>query len=107
MENRRQRREAEKNMGFHKIEKELTSEERAVLKERKREYARQAQLMRAQEAENNRMNVEAEKWSKLIESYIESGKTREEAEGILQRNRELQEKREAKLEQRLNRQKNG
>lgn len=106
MENRQQRRAAEKNMGFRKIEKSLTEEEKYLLKQRKLEYAKHAQLLRAQEAENQRINGEADKWSKIIESWIASGKTREEAEEILRRNHELEEKRKAKLEKRLNRQKN-
>jgi len=101
MENRQQRRAAEKNMGFRKIEKHLTKEEKSLLKQRKLEYAKQSQLLRAQEAENQKNNAEAERWSKIIESWIEGGKTREEAEEMLKRNRELQDKRNLKLEKRL------
>lgn len=104
MENRRQRREAERAMGFHKIEKGMSLSEKAILKEKKREWVRQSALMRAQEAENVRVNAAAEKWSQEIESLMARGKTREEAEELLRINLHLQTQREADLQERRARQ---
>lgn len=104
MENRRQRREAERAMGFHKIEKGMSASEKAMLKGKKREWVKQSALMRAQEAENTRVNEAAEKWSEGIQTLVTGGKTREEAEEILRINLHLQNQREADLQERRERQ---
>ena len=97
MQNRKERRQIEKQFGFNKIEKQMSFEQREAIKLRKKEYMKQLALQRAQEEENNRINGEAEMWSKRIESLMEAGHTRESAEAILQKNKELDEAREAKL----------
>ena len=103
MQNRRERKAAERAMGFHKIEKMMSPQQKKEIKERKREYVKQALLMKAQEEENRKITEEAEKWSKSLETWMAGGKTREEAEAILMRNRELEEKRKADLEMRKKR----
>jgi hypothetical protein len=107
MQNRRERRAAEKAMGFHKIEKAMSADEKKVLKDRKREYVKQMLLMQAQEAENRKNAEEAEKWSKSLETWMADGKTREEAEAILLKNKEVSDKRKADLEMRKKRREHG
>ena len=105
MENRRERRLAEKQLGLRKIEKTMSAAEREMIAQRKREYVRQQTLMRAQDAENLRITQEAEQWSKSLEKMINDGMTREEAEERLVRNKELADKRKADLAARKSRKK--
>ena len=105
MENRRERRLAEKQLGLRKVEKTMSAAEREIIAQRKREYVRQQTLMRAQDAENLRISQEAEQWSKSLEKMISEGMTREAAEGRLARNKELTDKRVADLAARKSRKK--
>jgi hypothetical protein len=100
MQNRRERRQMEKQFGFHKIEKQMTFEQREAIKARKKEYVKQTYLQNIQEAENQRINDEAENWSKQLASLMESGHTREQAEEILQKNKQIEEARAEKLAKR-------
>jgi hypothetical protein len=106
MQNRRERRAAERQFGLTKAEKNMSRKQLEEIRERKREYTRQAALMRAQEEENRRVNEEAELWAQQLESFMKSGMSRERAEEILTNNRELQEKRTRELAERKQRQKN-
>lgn len=96
MQNRKERRLAEKQMGLHKIEKRLPSEQREELKKRKLEYVKQAVLLKKQEEENIRINGDAEMQSKQIESMVNSGYTRKSAESILQNNLQIELKKAEK-----------
>lgn len=90
MQNRKERRLAEKQMGLHKIEKTLPSEQREELKKRKLEYVKQAVLLKKQEEENLRINGDAEMQSKQIENMVNSGYTRKAAESILENNLQVE-----------------
>jgi len=103
MENRRERRLAEKQLGFHKLKKTMSTAEKELVNQRKREYTRQQGLLRAQEAENLRISQEAEHWSKSLEKMLIDGMTREDAEKQLTRNKELTDKRAADLAARKSR----
>jgi len=105
MENRRERRLAEKQLGLRKLEKTMSVAEREMIAQRKREYMRQQTLIRAQDAENLRISQEAEQWSKSLEKMIGEGMPREEAEARLIRNKELTDKRAADLAARKSRRK--
>jgi hypothetical protein len=96
MQNRRERRLAEKQMGLRKLEKTMTKAELEEIKKRKREYVKQMLLLKAQEDENRRINDEAEAWSKQIEVMMNSGYTREEALEVLDRNKKIQDEKDAK-----------
>lgn len=96
MQNRRERRLAEKQMGLRKMEKSMTKAELEEIKKRKKEYVKQLLLLKAQEEENRRINAEAEAWSKQIEKMMASGSTREEAIEMLERNKRIQDERDAK-----------
>ncbi len=104
MQNRKERRLTEKQMGLHKMEKTLSHEQQEEIKRRKLEYVKQAVLIKKQEQENLRINEEAELHSKQIESLVGSGYTREAAEAILESNRQVElkraEKKRAKKESR-------
>lgn len=97
MQNRRERRLMEKQMGLRKIEKSLPTEEREAIKQRKADYLKQSAMMKLQEAENKRINEEAEAWSKRIQSFVDNGMTFEQAEAMLIKNREIDEKRRERL----------
>lgn len=90
MQNRRERRMTEKQMGLQKMEKMLSQEQREEIRKRRHEYVKQAVLMKKQEDENNRVNEEAEVWSKQIESLISHGYSRETAESIMENNRQVE-----------------
>jgi len=105
MQNRRERSLLERMTGMRKIEKNMTAAEREALKKRKLEYVKQATLLRAQEQENARIAQEAEDWSRNLERLMADGTSREAAEAVLQNNRDVQAKREAKLAARNERRK--
>lgn len=97
MQNRRERRQLEKQFGLHKLEKSMPAEERENLKKRKADYLKQANLLRIQEEENRRINEEADNWSKRIQTFVSNGMTYEQAEAILKKNQEIDEKRRERL----------
>jgi hypothetical protein len=97
MQNRKDRRLMEKQMGLKKIEKSLSPEERESVKQRKAEYLKQSGLIRAQEAENKRINEEANMWNRQLQSMVSSGMTMEQAQNILEKNREIDKKRSERL----------
>lgn len=96
MQNRRERRLAEKQMGLRKMEKSMTKAELEEIKKRKKEYVRQLLLLRAQEEENRRINEEAEAWSRQVQVMMDSGYTREEALEVLDKNKRIEDERAAK-----------
>lgn len=96
MQNRRERRLAEKQMGLRKMEKTMTKAELEEIKKRKKEYVKQLLLLKAQEEENRRINAEAEAWSKKIEEMISNGATRDEALELLEKNKKIQDEKDAK-----------
>jgi|694.fasta_scaffold20854_9 hypothetical protein len=96
MQNRRERRMAEKQMGLHKLEKTMSKAQLDEIKKRKREYVKQLLLLKAQEDENRRINEEAERWSKELTVLMESGYTREEATEVMDKNKKIQDERDAK-----------
>lgn len=87
----------EKQMGLRKIEKTLSPEEREAIKQRKAEYLKQSSMIRAQDAENKRINEEADAWSRRIQNFVSGGMTFEQAEAMLMKNREIDEKRRERL----------
>jgi hypothetical protein len=96
MQNRRERRLAEKQMGLRKVEKTMSKAQLEEIKKRKREYVKQMVLLRAQEDENRRINEEAERWSKQMETMLEGGYTREEATEILEAGKKREDERAAR-----------
>jgi hypothetical protein len=96
MQNRRERRLAEKQMGLRKMEKSMTKSELEEIKKRKKEYVKQMLLFKAQEEENRRINAEAEAWSKKVEEMVSNGSTREEALELLEKNKKIQDEKDAK-----------
>lgn len=96
MQNRRERRLAEKQTGLRKLEKTMSKAELEEIKKRKREYVKQMLLLKAQEEENRRVNEEAERWSRELTVLMESGHTREEATEVMDKNKKIQDERDAK-----------
>jgi hypothetical protein len=108
MQNRRQRREAEKKSGLMKIEKSMTPMAREEIKQRKAEYLKHMNLLRLQELENLKNLQESERWSKKMEELVAGGMSREEALAFLeeaqQRSKQIAEdnyKRQMEREERL------
>lgn len=101
MQNRKDRRLAEKQMGMRKMEKNMSKNALEEIKARKKEYVKQVLLLKAQEDENKKQNYAAESWSKQMEHLLQSGHTRESATAILEKNRDLQKKVEDKKNSRL------
>ena len=104
--NHRQRRKMEKDLGLLAEFKKLSEAEKAEVRRRKREAGIQIHLRNVQEMENQKIQAEAESYAKRIQSWIEGGKTPEEAEAIVKKNYEIAEmkraKKEAKKEARKN-----
>jgi hypothetical protein len=95
----------EKDLGLYKQYKNLSEKEKAEIRKKKMMAGKQIHLQNTQEAENQRIQREAESEAKAMQGLIESGHTPEQAEAIVRKNRELAEKRATKLAARAERQK--
>lgn len=104
MYNHKQRREMEKSLGFHKEYQKMNEADKAEVRKKKRETGEQIHLRNLQEWENQRLASEAESEAKQLQTWIEGGKTYEEAAAIIAKNRERQEHRAIKLAERKERQ---
>ena len=104
MYNHRQRREMEKKLGLYKEYSKMGEKEKAEVRRRKREAGEEIHLRNLQEWENQRIQAKSEAYAKQMQSWIDGGKTPEEAEAIMKRNYELAEKRKQDLEARRQRQ---
>lgn len=93
MYNHRQRREMEKQLGLYKEFSKMSSKEKGEIRRRKTEVGKEIHLRNLQEWENQRIKQESEAYAKQIQGFISSGKTPEEAEAIIKKNYELEEKR--------------
>jgi hypothetical protein len=98
--NRQQRRTLEKQLGLAKKYQNSSEAEKAEIRARKREMGEKIHQQNLEKMYNDQMAAEEQKQMKFIQSLIESGKTSEEAREILDRNVQIQEKREADLEER-------
>ena len=98
--NRRQRREIEKNLGLHKEYQKMTDTEKAEVRKKKRQVGEQIHLQNVQEIENRRLQEEANNYAKQVQSWIDGGKTPEQAEEIVKSNYAMKEKRERELAER-------
>jgi len=95
----------EKELGFFQEYKNMNEAERAEIRNKKRKAGQQIHLTNVQESENARIQAEAEREAKIMQSLVEQGKTEEEAIARVKANRELQEKRELDMLERRRRQK--
>lgn len=98
MYNRKQRRKIEKDLGLLKEFKKLSPEAKKEVQKRKREMGNQIHLKNVQERNHNLEMADAEREAKILQSLIASGMTEEEAMRVLEKNRQVQEKREMKRE---------
>lgn len=96
MYNHKQRREMEKQLGLLKSYQKMSEREKAEVREKKRRAGEQIHLRNLQEAENQRSQAEADNEAKQIQSWVDAGKTYEEAEAIVRNNREIKRAREEK-----------
>lgn len=104
MYNHKQRREMEKNLGLLKEYRIMSESEKAEIRKKKREAGNQIHLRNLQEAENARIQAEAEREAKIMQNLISEGKTHEEAEEVVRKNREHAEKRALDLAERKRKQ---
>jgi hypothetical protein len=93
--NRQQRRTLEKQLGLSKKYQNSSEAEKAEIRSRKREMGEKIHQQNLEKMYNDQMTIEEQKQMKFIQKMIESGKTPEEARAILDRNVQIQEKREA------------
>ena len=94
----------EKKLGLLQAYQKMSDAEKAEVRKKKREAGEQIHLRNLQEWENQRIQSEAENEAKQIQSFMSGGKTYEEAEAIVRKNREIGEARAAKLAARKARQ---
>jgi hypothetical protein len=94
----------EKDLGLYKKYQNMSDDEKAEVRRRKREAGEEIHLRNLQELENQRIQSETEQYAKQIQAWIASGKTVEEAETIVKNNYDLVEKRKEKLAARQQRQ---
>jgi menaquinone-dependent protoporphyrinogen IX oxidase len=104
MYNHKQRREMEKNLGLLKEYHRMNEAEKAEIRKKKREAGNQIHLRNLQEAENARIQAEADRDAVIMQNLIEQGKSHEEAEEHVRKNREHAEKRALDLAERKRRQ---
>lgn len=104
MYNHKQRREMEKNLGLLKEYQSMSESSKAEIRKKKREAGNQIHLRNLQEAENARVQAEADRDASIMQKLIEEGKTHEEAEEVVRRNRANAEERALKLAERKKRQ---
>jgi len=103
--NRQQRRKIEKQLGYHKKYKNMTPEERAEVKAKKLAASKQIEKQNYEENLNKLLKEDEERDERIIKSFIDSGKTLEQAKEILTKNKELERKRKEKQKQKRLRQK--
>lgn len=104
MYNHKQRREMEKNLGLLKEYKNMSAEQKAAVRKKKREAGEQIHLRNLQESENSRLQAEAEAEARTLQGMIIKGYTPEQAEDFVRKNRELSEGRSVKLAERKRKQ---
>ncbi len=91
----------EKKLGLHKAFSQMSEKQKQEIRDRRRETGVQIHLRNLQEYENAAIQSESERYAKELQGWIESGKTAEEAEAIMSRNREVNEKRSEKKAKKL------
>ena len=104
MYNHKQRREMEKNLGLLKEYRNMSESEKAEIRKKKREAGAQIHLRNLQESENARIQAEADRDAAVMQNLMAQGKTYEEAEEHVKKNREHAEKRALDLAERKRKQ---
>ena len=94
----------EKNLGLLKEYQSMSEADKAEIRKKKREAGNQIHLRNLQEAENARIQAEADRDAAIIQNLMAQGKTFEEAEANVKRNREAAEARALKLAERKKKQ---
>ena len=104
MYNHKQRRDMEKNLGLLKEYQGMSEKDKAEIRKKKMDAGKQIHLRNTQESENARIQAEATREAEILQNLIAGGKTYEEAEAQVKRNREHAETRALKLAERKRRQ---
>ena len=94
--NHASRRSLEKKLGLFKEYRKMSDAQRAEVRKRKNAAGREIHLRNVQEQENRNIQQESERYARMLQSMIAAGKTPEEADAILSKNIEIEEKRAAK-----------
>lgn len=94
----------EKNLGLLKEYQSKSEAEKSEIRKKKREAGNQIHLRNLQEVENSRIQAEADRDAEIIQRLMKEGKSFEEAELHVKKNREFAEKRALKLAERRLRQ---
>jgi len=100
MYNRKQRREAERNTGMLKIYQEMSEAEKSEVRLRRKLAGEQIHAQFIQNSENARLEAAANYDAEIINRYIASGMTEEDAKRIVENNYAVQQKRADKLRKR-------
>lgn len=100
MSNRRERRRIDKALGVFKAIKNASKEEKAVMLAKLKEVNDAIKKDWTEEQETLRQEEEVQRYAKALQFQIELGKTHEEAEAFLQKERELEESKRAKKKRR-------
>jgi hypothetical protein len=101
--NRQQRRTLEKQLGLAKKYQAASFSEKEEIRNRKREMGIKIHQQNLERTFNDQIAAEEQKQTQFIQKMVETGKTYEEARELLERNIQIQEKREADIEERKER----
>jgi bifunctional ADP-heptose synthase (sugar kinase/adenylyltransferase) len=99
-QNRKERRKYEKSFGLFKKKKKMTEKEYNEQQRKKILLGIQLEKEFEDNTENAILLQKADKESKMIEHFVISGYTEDEAKEIINRNRQIEEKRKEKLSKR-------
>jgi len=98
--NRRERRKLEKQFGLMKQYQNGTKEERAEIRARRREMGKKLHQQHLENVENSLREQKEKREAQMIQNWIKSGKTEEEAKAIINENYRIQQERIDELEAR-------
>ena len=93
---RKDRRKLEKRVGLFKEYRKMNEAKRAEVRKRKQAAGREIHLRNMQEYENNLIQQDSERYARMLQNLIKSGWTEDQADSILSKNIEIEEKRAAK-----------
>jgi hypothetical protein len=93
---RKDRRRMEKTVGLTKEYRKMNERKRAEVRQRKQAAGREIHLRNVQEYENRLIQQDSERYARILQNMIAAGYTEDQADNLLSKNIEIEEKRAAK-----------
>jgi len=93
---RKSRRDLEKRIGLFKEYRKMNDKQKAEVRKRKQATGRELHLRNVQEYENRVIQQDSERYARMLQNMIASGMSEDQADTILSKNIEIEEKRAAK-----------